>query len=246
MQVSEGESLVLWFKESMVLWPALVPVLSFLISLGVMGTPYGKTKDGFERQFGTNHVGHFLLFQLLKDTLIKSSTKAFQSRVVSVTSTVHRAGEVRFSDYNFETPDSYDPWLGYGQAKTCNIYLANEIERRHSSQGLHATSLHPGAIQSGLQVHVPEMAESAFATPELKKVEKTSRQGAATTVYAALSKDFEGKGGVYLSNCAIMGPSVGNVMDPTDEGYAPYAYDAGKEGRLWKDSLKMVGLKDDE
>ena len=215
-------------------------------SAGVMATPYGKTEDGFETQFGTNHIGHFMLFQLLKDTLIKSSTKAFQSRVVCVSSSGHRMGEVRFGDYNFEAPDSYHPWTAYGQAKTCNIYLANEIERRYSSRGLHATSLHPGAIKSGLQVHVGEMSDSVFETPEVKKVEKSPAQGAATTVYTALSKDFEGKGGVYLSNCAIMGLSMSEALDATDDGYAAYAYDAAKEGRLWKDSLKMVGLGDDE
>lgn len=215
---------------------------------GVMATPEGRTKDGFETQFGTNHVAHFLLFQLLKPTLLKSSTKAFQSRVICVSSTAHRGCPVRFDDYNFEQPSSYNGWAAYGQAKTANIYMASEIERRYSSHGLHGISIHPGGIKSNLQVHVnKEGMLEMWEQPDLKAVEKTPAQGAATSVYAALSRDWEGKGGVYLSNCAVMGPFRGeNWMEIIDEGYATYAYDAASEGRLWKDSLKMVGLEDDQ
>ena len=214
---------------------------------GVMATPEGRTKDGFETQFGTCHLAHFLLFQLLKPSLLQSSTPAFQSRVVCVASTGHRGGPVRFDDYNFDKPASYDPWVAYGQAKTANIYLANEIERRYSSRGLHGISIHPGGIRSGLQVYSNETMGDVWEQPEVKAREKSPAQGAATTVYAALSRDCEGKGGVYLANCAVMGPFRGqSSLDITDDGYAPHAYDAGLEGRLWKDSLRMVGLEDDE
>ena len=214
---------------------------------GVMATPEGRTKDGFETQFGTCHVAHFLLFQLLKSTLLKSSTPAFQSRVVCVASTGHRGGPIRVDDYNFDQPSSYDPWIAYGQAKTANMYLANEIERRYSSQGLHGISIHPGGIRSGLQVYSNETMGDVWEQPEVKAREKSPEQGAATTVYAALSRDCEGKGGVYLANCAVMGPFKGkSSLDITDDGYAPHAYDAVLEGRLWKDSLRMVCLEDDE
>lgn len=203
---------------------------------GVMATPEGRTKDGFETQFGTNHVGHFLLFQLLKQTLLKSSSQAFQSRVVCVASKGRALGPVRFDDYNFDTPSSYDPWQAYAQSKTCNVYLADEIERRYSSQGLHGISLHPGGIRSNLQVHVQDFLAPMWDLPEVKAREKSAAQGAATTTYAALSRDLEGKGGVYLSDCAVQGLE--------DEGYGAH-YDAASEGRLWKDSLKMVGLEDD-
>ena len=153
---------------------------------------------------------------------------------------------MRFDDYNFEKPSSYDPWLAYGQTKTCNIYLANEIERRYSSRGLHASSLHPGSIQSDLQKHVREAVAHLWETPEMMANTRSPAQGAATTVYAALSRDMEGKGGMYLSRCAIMGPFRGeSPLDINDDGYAPHAYDAASEGRLWKDSLAMVGLEDD-
>lgn len=212
---------------------------------GVMATPEGRTKDGFETQFGTNHVSHFLLFQLLKPTLLKSSTQDFQSRVICVSSFGHREGPVRFDDYNFDQPASYTGWAAYGQAKTANIYMANEIERRYSCHGLHGISLHPGAIKSNLQVHAnKEGMLEMWEVPEVKAIEKTPAQGAATSSYAALSRDWEGRGGIYLSDCAVMGPFRGkHSMDVSDDGYAPYAYDAASEGRLWKDSLKMVGLE---
>jgi NAD(P)-dependent dehydrogenase (short-subunit alcohol dehydrogenase family) len=169
-----------------------------------MATPKDKTKDGFELQFGTCHLGHFLLFELLKPALLKSATPEFPSRVVSVSSIGHRSGEVRFHDLGFTEPNSYQPWAAYGQAKTANIYLANEIERRYGSRNLHATSLHPGGIFTGLQVHVMDMMKQ-FDTPEIRKVVKSSGQGASTSVYAALSEEWKHKGGKYLSDCREMG-----------------------------------------
>ncbi|KAK5674206.1 hypothetical protein LTS10_013043 [Elasticomyces elasticus] len=213
---------------------------------GVMATPEGKTNDGFETQFGTNHVAHFYLFQLLKDALLNSSTPSFPSRVVSVASIGHRSGEVRFDDYNFGQPGSYNPWLAYGQAKTANIYFANELERQYGSQGLHATSLHPGGIFTALQQHLATEQTDSWGTPEIVNHMKSPEQGAATTVYAALSKEWANKGGKYLSNCVEQ--SSWNPKDRTNplgiehDGYETWAYDEQKEKRLWTDSLKMTGL----
>ena len=210
-----------------------------------MGTPEGKTEDGFETQFGTNHVAHFLLFQLLKPSLLSSSTPEFPSRVVSVASFGHRVGPVRFHDYNFEK-EAYDPWLSYGQAKTANIYFANELERRYGSKGLHATSNHPGGISTGLQIHAPGM-EEAMKIPEVAAYMKSTEQGAATSVYAALSEEWKNKGGRYMSDCQATGPFKGtDPMAVGDDGYATWAYDEAAEKRLWSESLKMVGLEDDE
>ena len=218
-----------------------------LTNSSVMATPKGKTKDGFETQFGTCHVAHFYLFQLLKPTLLASSTSDFPSRVVSVSSFGHRSGPVRFDDYNFEKGD-YDPWVSYGQAKTANIYLANEIERRYGSRGLHATSLHPGGIYTGLQVHVSSGDSESWETPEVRKYMKSVEQGAATQVYAALSREWANTGGRYLSDC-VEQAAFSHPEDPMflgDDGYATWAYDEEAEGRLWKESLKMVGLEDDQ
>ena len=110
---------------------------------GVMRTPEGRTTDGFETQLGTNHLAHFLLFNLLKPALLAGSSPVFQSRVVNVASTGHRYAEIHFDNINLEN-GIYDPGLAYGQSKLANIYMANEIETRYGSQGIHGLSLHPG------------------------------------------------------------------------------------------------------
>jgi NAD(P)-dependent dehydrogenase (short-subunit alcohol dehydrogenase family) len=171
----------------------------------IMATPQGKTKDGFELQFGTNHLGHFYLFQLLKPLLLSSATPDYPSRVVSLSSIGHRTGSVRLDDYHFEAPNSYSPWAAYGNAKTANIWFSNELERRYSSKHLHSTSLHPGGIWTGLQQHVPHMRDE-WDTPQIAAYMKSPEQGAATTVYAALSDEWKHKGGKYLSNCVEQGP----------------------------------------
>jgi NAD(P)-dependent dehydrogenase (short-subunit alcohol dehydrogenase family) len=205
---------------------------------GIMAAPYEKTKDGFESQFQTNHLSHFLLFNLLKDTMLKSSTPDFHSRVVTVSSTGHAAGEVQFGNYDFSDGKDYTPWKGYGQSKTANIYMTNEMENRYGSQGLHGISLHPGGIWTGLQKFVPlETIQGWKERPGVDKHMKSNEQGAATSVYAAVGKVFEKKGRLYLNDCDIESPNTGD-----NEGYAPHAFDKEKEARLWDESSKMVGL----
>lgn len=196
----------------------------------------------------SSSIVHFYLFQLLKDTLLSSATPSFPSRVVSVSSFGHRNSEVRFDDYNFDQPNSYNPWLSYGQAKTANIYFSNEIERRYGGKNLHSTSLHPGGISTGLQVHVDAEAAAGWNTPEVQAYMKSPEQGAATSVYAALGEEWKSKGGRYLNNCVEEKPFAhpGNPMFVSDDGYETWAYDEAKAGRLWKDSLRLVGLGDDQ
>ena len=204
---------------------------------GIMAAPYVKTADGFESQFGTNHLAHFLFFTLLKDTLVASSTPEFHSRVVNVSSSGHMAGEVQFDDYNFEKTD-YTPFAGYGQSKTANIYMANGIEKRYGSKGLHGLSLHPGGIWSGLQKFIPPETMAQWKSrPNVENILKSTEQGAATTVLAAVGKEYEGKGRLYLEDCG--------TAEPTEDGsagYMAYAFDEEKEARLWTDSLKIVGF----
>lgn len=217
--------------------------LNILINnAGIMATPtLEHTKDGFEGQFGTNHLAHFLLFQLLKPTLLASSTPELNSRVVALSSMGHRSGGINFEDCNFQN-GGYSAWRAYGQSKTANIYMANEIERRYGGKGLHALSLHPGGIATGLQVHMSEEAKAGFAKDEkVRNYMKSPAQGAATTVYAAVSKEWEGRGGRYLEDCAEAEENVRGAM----EGYASWAYDEEGEKRLWRDSCAMVGVEDD-
>ncbi|KAF2669385.1 NAD(P)-binding protein [Microthyrium microscopicum] len=213
---------------------------------GVMATPEGKTEDGWETQFGVCHLSHFLLFQLLKPALLASSTKDFNSRVVNVSSFGHRGGPVRTHDYNF-TKDAYDPWLAYGQAKTANIWMANEISRLYGSKGLWAYSLHPGGINSGLGKHLDPALFEALNTPTIMAYYKSPAQGAATSVWAAVAHEYEGKPSKWLSNCEEVGPAEveGLAFGTVDDGYAPHAFDEAGEKKLWADSCKAVGVEND-
>ena len=210
-----------------------------ICNAGVMATPEGKTEDGFETQFGTNHVAHFLLFELLKPTLLASSTPQFNSRVVMVSSSGHKTCSIFPGDYEFKQA-GYSPWKGYGQAKTANILMANEIDRRYGSQGLHALSLMPGGIKTGLQVHVQEMMKKYESDAAVMATIKSTEQGAATTVWAATAKEWEGKGGVYLENCKAAVKGADAQTSSGEAGYAAWAYDEEAAKRLYDDSLTMV------
>ena len=216
-----------------------------ICNAGVMAPPEGRTKDGHETQFGVNHVAHFLLFQLLKPTLLASSTPDFNSRVVMLSSSAHKRSPVLWGDFNQEKT-GYDPWLGYGQAKTSNAYTAFEIDRRYGSRGLHANAVHPGVILTGLQQNMGDKGvENLVAQEGTKKVLKTQEQGAATTVWAAVAKEWEGKGGKYLEDVSVSVPEE-EGMAPIFRGYKPYMYDEEQSKRLWVESLQLVGLDDDE
>ncbi|KAF2789852.1 NAD(P)-binding protein [Melanomma pulvis-pyrius CBS 109.77] len=205
---------------------------------GIMTTPEGRTADGFELQFGTNHLAHFLLFELLKPTLLKSATPEFGSRVVCVSSTGHRGGEIQFD--NLQLEGIYTPALGYAQAKLANIYMANEIERRYGAQNLHGFSLHPGGIWTGLQIHMGDEVIANYKKDDyVKNHMMNTEQGAATQVWAAVAKEWEGKGGKYLEFCQEAQP-VKEGFGVLDLGYEKYAYDEEKEGKLWKASEDLV------
>ncbi|KAH2270292.1 hypothetical protein KXW96_006897 [Aspergillus fumigatus] len=210
---------------------------------GVMATPESRTEDGFETQFGTNHLGHFLLFQLLKPLLLRSAAPQFHSRVVSVTSSAHRKSGIRFGDLHFET-EKYDGALAYAQSKTANIYMMNEIERRFGGQGLHGLSVHPGLILTGLQKFVDDALMEEWRKPGMRPYLKTEEQGAATVVVAAVGREWEGKGGKYLEDCRESGPAKTGFRT-VDPGYAMHIWDQESAGRLWEVSRRLVGLRQD-
>ncbi|UPK90879.1 hypothetical protein LCI18_001814 [Fusarium solani-melongenae] len=214
---------------------------------GIMALPKLEyTKDGFEMQFGVNHLSHFLLFELLKPALLASASPAFSSRVVNLSSSAHHVASINESgNYNFEKT-KYNEWVSYGQSKTANIYMANEIERRYGSRGLHATSVHPGLISTGLTQHMDlTMVQGMQKDENLLKTMKSPEQGAATTVWAAIGEEWEKKGGEHLADCGRTTRGNDN-HEVTGVGFAGHAYDPENEARLWKDSLKMVGLTDDQ
>jgi len=218
-----------------------------LNNAGVMACPESKTADGFEMQFGVNHIAHFLLFQLLKPLLLSSSTPKLQSRVVSLSSSGHRLSDVHFDNYNLT--GEYDPWMAYGQSKTANILFANELDRRYGSQGLHGLSVHPGVIMNTeLSRHQldasNEMMESMLSDPRFTSIEKSLEQGASTQVWAAVGSDLEGKGGLFLDDTSVASEAKPDVP-VFESGYLPRIYDQERAGRLWQDSLRLAGVSDD-
>ena len=223
--------------------------------IGIGGVEQGTTADGFESHFGTNHLSHFLLFTLLRHTLAASSTASFASRVVVLSSLVHRIAPLNQPDYHF-TSTPYSEVVAYASSKNANIHFANEVERRYSSpadQGddaIHAVSLHPGGIATGLaRYHSPAylalMEQYLQSTPGLDKTFKSVEQGAATTVLAAVGRALEGVGGVYLDDCGVQEVMEGEGT-PTTAGSRKWAYDEAVQRKLWEDSEKMVGVEKGE
>lgn len=217
--------------------------LNILIeNAGIRHVPFGRTRDGFEKHWGTNHLSHFLLFELLRPILLASSTADFHSRVVIVSSTAHRNAPMDFGDLNWEKR-KYDPPIAYGQSKLANVYTASEIERRYGALGLHAWSVHPGGIRTGLQT--PSLGDALVfikSGPIATLMSMmNAEQGASTSIWAAVSRELEGQGGKYLERNRFSEPlkKGWKLIDP---GHAEWAYDEDAAAKLYDISLKEVGL----
>jgi NAD(P)-dependent dehydrogenase (short-subunit alcohol dehydrogenase family) len=216
---------------------AVHPRIDMLINnAGIMACPLMHTADGFEMQFGTNHLGHFLLTCLLVPAL----KAAGNARIVSLSSGGHRISPVDFDDPNFERRP-YHNWLSYGQAKTANALFAVGLTKRLQKFGITANAVHPGSIQTELSRHLTEAdieIVKSWSNQGLHIEYKTASQGAATQVWAAVSPELANVSGQYLEDCHI------GVQDdaPTDmTGYAAYALDTGAAEQLWALSEKSVG-----
>ena len=210
---------------------------------GVMVCPFGRTADGFETQFGTNHLGHFLLTALLMPALLKGDAP----RVVNLSSGGHSISDVDLDDPNYESTD-YDAWMAYGQSKTANALFTKELARRHGDHVL-TYAVHPGVIQTELGRHLTEelmaqmmermqqrasgSGESEGGGMQIKSVE----QGAATQLWAATAPELAAHNGAYLGDCQL-GLSGGN---PSHNGYAPYVDDEAHAAELWTISEELVG-----
>ena len=197
---------------------------------GVMFTPFERTADGFELQFGTNHLGHFLLTALLMPAI----TAAAPSRIVNLSSGGHRASDILWDDPNYETRE-YDKFESYGQSKTANILFTRELERRFGPAGVHAYAVHPGMIVTDLGRHMTRddrqvLAEKFKASPSGAAPQyKTVEQGAATSVWAATAPELDSAGGAYLADAEI------------SDDDAPWTRDAEAAARLWALSEELVG-----
>jgi NAD(P)-dependent dehydrogenase (short-subunit alcohol dehydrogenase family) len=204
-----------------------------IANAGVMACPEGRTADGFETQFGTNHLGHFVLVNRLAPLLGDGG------RIVNLSSAGHRFGDVDLDDPFFErTP--YDEWVAYGRSKTANILFAVELDRRGRDRGVRATAIHPGAILTELGRHMTEESTKALlaARGDRKMTFKSVPEGAATSVWAAAVADAADIGGRYCEDCAVSPVITDPVVMP---GVMPYALDAERAQALWARSEEWVG-----
>src|ERR1700730_7229769 len=215
-----------------------------IANAGVMATPFGHTADGFETQFGTNHLGHFLFVNRIA-LLMRAG-----SRLVNVSSSGHRYANVDLEDPNFErTP--YEPFVAYGRSKTANILFAVAFDQRHRERGVRAAAVHPGGIQTELgryvepgriQKIIEQMNQQLAAEGKASFQWKTIPQGAATSVWAGVVAPADEIGGRYCENCHV-GRTVPDdaTISAISEGVRGYAVDPRNAEALWKKSEELVG-----
>src|SRR5215813_2457224 len=214
-----------------------------IANAGVMATPFGHTADGFETQFGTNHLGHFVFVNRIASLIRKGG------RLINLSSSGHRFANVDLNDPNFDqTP--YEPFVAYGRSKTANILFAVAFDRRYRDRGVRAAAVHPGGIQTELgryanrnQIEklVEEMNQQLAAEGKPPFQWKTVPQGAATSVWAAAVAVADQIGGKYCENC-----HVGNIVpdnatiNAMSEGVRAYALDPKTAEALWNKSEELV------
>ncbi len=205
---------------------------------GVMACPLAHTEDGFEMQFGTNHLGHFLLTKKLMPLVKNGADK----RIVNLSSRGHHIAPVDLDDPNFQNRE-YNKWQSYGQSKTANILFSVGLEKRFADQGIHAYALHPGGIETNLGRHLTD-EDREFLRDRMEQIAKaggetwkTIPQGAATTCWVATADELEGQGGVYCEDCNVAAQDDENPLG----GVRSYALDQGNADRLWTLSEEMVG-----
>src|SRR6266853_365268 len=214
-----------------------------IANAGVMATPFGHTADGFETQFGTNHLGHFVLVNRIA-SLIRDG-----GRLINLSSSGHRFSNVDLEDPNFEhTP--YEPFVAYGRSKTANILFAVAFDKRHRDRGVRAAAVHPGGIQTELARHldpsqmhkiVDQLNQQLAAEGKGPFQFKTIPQGAATSVWAGVVAPADEIGGRYCENCHV-GHIVANdaTISAISEGVRGYALDPKNAEALWKKSEELV------
>ena len=213
-----------------------------IANAGVMLTPFGRTADGFETQFGTNHLGHFLLLNRIAALIAPGG------RVVNLSSSGHRVADVDLDDPHFERT-AYDPMLAYGRSKTAAILLAVEFDRRHKARSVRAAAVHPGVIKTELGRHMkPEDFDAMvqYLSAQLAaegKGEfrfKSVAQGAATSVWAAFTAPAEAVGGRYCADCQVS-EIDDESANPVSTEVKSYALDADHARAFWAKSEEWVG-----
>jgi NAD(P)-dependent dehydrogenase (short-subunit alcohol dehydrogenase family) len=211
-----------------------------------MACPFQRTVDGFEMQFGTNHLGHFLLTALLAPAVLAGD----HPRIVNLSSAAHGRSDVDLDDPNFDRTE-YDPWQSYGRSKTANVLFTKELAKRLGPRGVLAFALHPGGISTELGRHLDEAtiaamrAQASATAPSGESPPpfrfKTVQCGAATQVWAATGADLVAHNGAYLGDCqlGVEGAPVGG------HGFQSYVNNPDTASRLWTLSEHMVGQRFD-
>lgn len=220
------------------------PLDLVIANAGVMATPFEHTADGFERQFGTNHLGHFVLINRIAHLLRPGS------RLINLSSAGHRFANVDLEDPNFQRTQ-YEPFVAYGRSKTANILFAVAFDERHRGRGVRAAAVHPGIIQTeltrymdpehlrGLREQINQQLSNEGHGP---LAWKTVQQGAATSVWAGVVASADEIGGKYCENCHVSQIVPDDVvLVPVTEGVRGYALDSSNAAALWKKSEEMVG-----
>jgi NAD(P)-dependent dehydrogenase (short-subunit alcohol dehydrogenase family) len=211
-----------------------------IANAGIMDPgPLVRTEDGFERQFGANHLGHFVLINRIAPLINQNG------RVVMLSSSAHHSSDVDMDDPNYlNRPLNMS---GYGQSKTANVLFAVEFDRRHRARGIRAAAVHPGGIATELGrhsdtkmrlAHIEKMnaEREAQGLPPFKR--KTLQQGAATTIWASIAPGDE-IGARYCEDCHVSEVvTEGNTLSP---GVRNYAVDPARAAALWAKSEELVG-----
>jgi len=213
------------------------PIDVLINNAAIMASPYHTTKDGFEAQFGTNHIGPFLFTNLILPKVLASKTGA--PRIVNVSSVGHVISPIRLDDPFFDNGKAYQKWIAYGQSKTANMLFARELSNRYKSQGLTVFSLHPGGINTNL---ARDVNPAEFSEPikdydgnvlDFSNLEwKTVPEGTSTHMVAAFDPKIASESGAYLVDCQL-------AMDQAK----PYAKDDTQAAKLWALSEQIVGQK---
>jgi len=196
------------------------------------------SEDGFEMQTAVNFIANTLFISELTPLLVRGAP----SRVVAVTSCAHNREDVKWDDVHFT--QGYEKFLAYASSKSAIIHFVNEFNRRHSSEGVTGFTVHPGGIMTNLQNQMPLEEKIAFGWIDKdgnqNPLFKNTEQGAATSVWAAVSKELDGKGGLYLEDCSIAKPSEDGKYHM---GHGKHIYNEESEKRAWKIAEEALGQK---
>lgn len=217
------------------------PLDILINNAAIMACPEARISDGWEMQFGVNHLGHFAMTNRLMPAVLAAPAP----RIISLSSIGHKQSDIRWDDVHF-TSESYDKWQAYGQAKTANALFAVGLQQRFGGKGLLAFSVHPGGIMTPLQRHLPveEMAALGWTDADgnisdtARKIFKSPKGGAATSLWCATAAMLESRGGAYCEDC-----DIANLMTADSLRYldvAPWAVDEEGASRLWQMSEAML------